>query len=133
MHWLVVCTHFYAVIDRIESPMVVVEWADTGRTSDIPRTLVPGHAEEGDALLVHIRRDNFKLEVPEFKHPETILQSTGTDMEKGFPTSAIRISSVTHKELQKRLGSPTRMPMGAGKRRHESTTSNQRVGVSLSD
>jgi len=54
-HWFFLCAHLVFVIDRIEPPYVVVEWADSGSFTDIEQRLLPRHAAEGDSWMVHLR------------------------------------------------------------------------------
>ena len=132
MHWLIACIHFHAVIDRVEPPFVVLEWVQTGSFSDVPHFMFPEDAKEGDGWLVHIRTTNDRLR-PSHWHRSKLVQLPTQLHDTDHRDSRVRFSPVSIHRLQQRLGAPTRSFMGADKRRHESTTSNQRVGVSLSD
>jgi hypothetical protein len=44
------------VIDRFEGDMVVIEY--NGKTFDLPRSLLPREAKEGDVLKLSITVDN---------------------------------------------------------------------------
>jgi len=130
MHWLIACVHLHAVVDRIEPPFVIVEWTQTGQLSDVPLRWVPLQTKEGDPLLMHVRTAKHKA------------HSLGMGRHHSFPNQIPTSPDFdgiienhrrhTNKQQWERLlGAPTRIFMGAGKRRHESKTSKQRVGVSL--
>ena len=132
MHWLIACVHLHAVVDRIEPPFVVVEWTHTGQLGDVPFQWVPLHTREGDRLVVHIRTAKHKSRSVGMRrhHSTPPKQSNGVT----FETPQEEVWTQTQlQQWQRLLGAPTRIFTGADKGRHESKTSKQWVGVSLSE
>ena len=132
MHWLVACVHLHAVIDRIEPPFAVLEWTETERLGDVPLEWIPLQAKEGDQLIVHVRASKHKhrLQTAQRKHSFPLRERNAADV-LGIQNN--HRANDFQRSWKRSMGSPTRSFMGADKRRHESDTSNRRVGVSLSE
>jgi hypothetical protein len=77
-HWFFLCIHLIFVIDRIESPYAVVEWADSGAFSDIEQRLLPEDAAEGDAWMLHLRPK--RPGIPPTNSSKTDVSPTATPM-----------------------------------------------------
>ena len=83
---LATCIHLIFVIDRIEPPYAVVEWAKTAEFSDIAQEHFPLEATEGSVWTIHLFADpdgnaasapldrEIGLQLPPLKHEKQDLR-----------------------------------------------------------
>ena len=57
LHWLSTCVHMAFVIDRIEPPFAIVEWAHSAAFTEIAQDLFPHPIMEGDVWTLHLHPD----------------------------------------------------------------------------
>ena len=51
--WLAICLHAVFVVDRVEPPYAIVEWAETANFSEIPQNQFPVLPKEGTTWVLH--------------------------------------------------------------------------------
>ena len=66
--WLTICLHAVFVVDRIEPPYAIVEWAETATFSAIPQNQFPALPKEGTTWVLHfVPNDGEQKERPQQK------------------------------------------------------------------
>ena len=56
LHWLIPCAHTVFIVDRIEPPYVIIEWAHSATFAEVPESTFPSKPREGQFWTVHTRK-----------------------------------------------------------------------------